>query len=136
MTQRPDEGTISVDNKRLVFCPNLHEENRQVEITSIGGGWKFLTTDPKKARANVQNGNAGKSSVNFTRSSVAYNKTLDEGHWVYGDTFVIVKNIMTLATDTIRLVNCYIYVDNDNVIDTCNKYGIEMSFTGIRLFHH
>ena len=23
-----------------------------------------------------------------------------------------------------------------NVIDTCNKYGIEMSFTGIRLFHH
>ena len=24
----------------------------------------------------------------------------------------------------------------DNVIDTCNKYGIEMSFTGIRLFHH
>ena len=25
---------------------------------------------------------------------------------------------------------------DDNVIDTCNKYGIEMSFTGIRLFHH
>ena len=122
--QRPDEGTISVDNKRLVFCPNLHE-NRQVEITSIGGGWKFLTTDPKKARANVQNGNAGKSSVNFTRSSVAYNKTLDEGHLVYGDTLVIVKNIMTLATDTIRLVNCYIYVDNDNVIDASAPQGTE-----------
>ena len=27
-------------------------------------------------------------------------------------------------------------VRDDNVIDTCNKYGIEMSFTGIRLFHH
>ncbi len=50
------------------------------------------------------------SNVNFTRSSVAYNKTLDEGHLVYGDTLVIVKNVMTLDTDTIRLVNCYIYV--------------------------
>ena len=26
-------------------------------------------------------------------------------------------------------------IRDDNVIDTCNKYGIEMSFTGIRLFH-
>ena len=27
-------------------------------------------------------------------------------------------------------------IRDDNVIDTCNKFGIEMSFTGIRLFHH
>ena len=27
-------------------------------------------------------------------------------------------------------------IRDDNVIDTCNKYGIEMSITGIRLFHH
>ena len=27
-------------------------------------------------------------------------------------------------------------IRDDNVIDACNKYGIEMSFTGIRLFHH
>ena len=27
-------------------------------------------------------------------------------------------------------------IRDDNVIDTCNKYEIEMSFTGIRLFHH
>lgn len=27
-------------------------------------------------------------------------------------------------------------VRDDNVIDTCDKYGITMSFTGIRLFHH
>ncbi|MGN0182741.1 MAG: phosphoribosylaminoimidazolecarboxamide formyltransferase, partial [Candidatus Ornithomonoglobus sp.] len=27
-------------------------------------------------------------------------------------------------------------VRDDNVIKTCNKYGITMSFTGIRLFHH
>ncbi|MCQ2217978.1 MAG: phosphoribosylaminoimidazolecarboxamide formyltransferase [Paludibacteraceae bacterium] len=27
-------------------------------------------------------------------------------------------------------------VRDDNVIETCNKYGITMSFTGIRLFHH
>ena len=27
-------------------------------------------------------------------------------------------------------------IRDDNVIETCDKYGIEMSFTGIRLFHH
>ncbi len=27
-------------------------------------------------------------------------------------------------------------IRDDNVIDTCNKYGIAMAFTGIRLFHH
>lgn len=27
-------------------------------------------------------------------------------------------------------------VRDDNVIETCNKYGIAMVFTGIRLFHH
>ena len=27
-------------------------------------------------------------------------------------------------------------IRDDNVIDTCNKYGITMCFTGIRLFHH
>ncbi|MBQ8108329.1 MAG: phosphoribosylaminoimidazolecarboxamide formyltransferase [Ruminococcus sp.] len=27
-------------------------------------------------------------------------------------------------------------IRDDNVIETCNKYGMAMSFTGIRLFHH
>ena len=27
-------------------------------------------------------------------------------------------------------------IRDDHVIDTCNKYGIVMAFTGIRLFHH
>ena len=27
-------------------------------------------------------------------------------------------------------------IRDDNVIETCNKYGISMAFTGIRLFHH
>jgi AICAR transformylase/IMP cyclohydrolase PurH len=27
-------------------------------------------------------------------------------------------------------------VRDDNVIATCDKYGIAMAFTGIRLFHH
>ena len=27
-------------------------------------------------------------------------------------------------------------VRDDAVIETCNKYGIVMAFTGIRLFHH
>ena len=27
-------------------------------------------------------------------------------------------------------------IRDDNVIETCNKYGITMSFTGLRLFHH
>ncbi len=36
---------------------------------------------------------------------------------------------------------CYIAepggsIRDDNVIETCNKYGIAMAFTGLRLFHH
>ncbi len=36
---------------------------------------------------------------------------------------------------------CYIAqpggsIRDDNVIETCNKYGIVMAFTGMRLFHH
>ena len=27
-------------------------------------------------------------------------------------------------------------VRDDHVIETCNKYGITMAFTGLRLFHH
>ena len=27
-------------------------------------------------------------------------------------------------------------IRDDQVIETCNKYGIAMAFTGIRLFHH
>ena len=27
-------------------------------------------------------------------------------------------------------------IRDDNVIDTCDKYGIAMAFTGVRLFHH
>ena len=27
-------------------------------------------------------------------------------------------------------------VRDDHVIETCDKYGIAMAFTGIRLFHH
>lgn len=27
-------------------------------------------------------------------------------------------------------------VRDDHVIDTCDKYGIAMAFTGVRLFHH
>ena len=27
-------------------------------------------------------------------------------------------------------------VRDDHVIDTCDKYGITMAFTGVRLFHH
>ena len=27
-------------------------------------------------------------------------------------------------------------IRDDNVIEACNKYGIAMAFTGMRLFHH
>ena len=27
-------------------------------------------------------------------------------------------------------------IRDQNVIDTCDKYGIAMAFTGVRLFHH
>ena len=40
-----------------------------------------------------------------------------------------------------RAAVCYIAqpggsVRDQDVIDTCNKYGMAMAFTGIRLFHH
>ncbi len=110
-----------MNNKRLVFCPNLHE-NRQIEITSIGGDWKFLTTNPRKPTANKQNGVAGNSTVKLYSFFCCLQQDVGRGHLVYGDTLVI-KNIMTLATDTIRLVNCYIYVDNDNTIDAAAPQG-------------
>ena len=28
------------------------------------------------------------------------------------------------------------YLRDDHVIDTCDKYGIAMAFTHVRLFHH
>ncbi|HCC01837.1 MAG TPA: phosphoribosylaminoimidazolecarboxamide formyltransferase, partial [Ruminococcaceae bacterium] len=27
-------------------------------------------------------------------------------------------------------------IRDDNVMDTCDKYGMTMAFTGMRLFHH
>ena len=27
-------------------------------------------------------------------------------------------------------------IRDDNVIETCNKYGMTMAFIGLRLFHH
>ena len=29
-----------------------------------------------------------------------------------------------------------LFFRDDNVIEVCNKYGMAMAFTGIRLFHH
>ena len=37
------------------------------------------------------------------------------------------SNIIAIMSGSVR---------DDNVIDTCNKYGITMAFTGVRLFHH
>lgn len=110
VTQRPDRGTIKVSTKKLVFCPGNHETN-SLQITSLGGDWKFLSSS-NKATSNVQNGSQGNTTVNFTRTSTT---DVNAFETYYGDDRIVVKNKVTLDTDTISLVNCFIHVDDEMI---------------------
>lgn len=110
VTQRPDRGTISVDNKRLVFCPVSHV-TRSANITTIGGDWQFIT-QTYKATPNITSGTAS-GSVTFTRAATTVEDDFDK---FYGDSIIVVKNMKTLDTDTIEIVNCFIYM-YDNTIN-------------------
>lgn len=109
VTQRPDRGTISVDNKRLVFCPVNHV-TRSAKITSIGGDWKFIT-QTHKATPNILSGTTS-GDVTFKRASTTNH---DDFNKYYGDSIIVVKNMKTLDTDTIEIVNCFIDI-YDNII--------------------
>lgn len=120
VTQRPDRGTISVDNKRLVFCPKVHEK-RSVIVNTIGGDWKFIT-QTYKATPNIQQGSNG-TNLTFTRASTLNDDDFDK---YYGDSIIVVKNIKTLDTDTISIVNCFIYM-YDNTINANAPSGTQQN---------
>ncbi len=117
VTQRPDKGTIKIDVHKLVLCPNLHQTGT-INVTSVGGGWKFLATTPK-ASTSVQNGVTGTTPVTFTRSSTTNVSNFDT---YYGDAQLVVKNTTTLDTDTLSLLNCFIYMDQ-NTINAASPTG-------------
>ena len=117
VTQRPDRGTIKASEHKLIFCPESHVQ-RALDITSIGGDWKFITPSPK-ATANTQSGVAGATPVTFTRTSTTNQGDFDT---YYGDGQIVVKNTTTLDTDTITLVNCFMSMDG-NLINAVAPTG-------------
>lgn len=118
VTQRPDKGTIEVDKHELIFCPVSHTK-RSLQVTSIGGDWMFLGNSTK-ATPNIQGGTKGKTSVDFTRTSTV---RPDDFETYYGDGKIVVKNKLTLDTDTISLINCYIHMD-ENLINAIAPTGL------------
>lgn len=117
VTQRPDRGTIHASERKLVFCPQNHVTGK-LEVTSVGGNWKFITPSPK-ATANIQTGSKGTTPVIFTRSSTTNQNDFDT---YYGDGQIVVKNTATLDTDTITLMNCFMFMDG-NLINAVAPSG-------------
>ncbi|WP_052332485.1 hypothetical protein [Bacteroides neonati] len=118
VTQRPDRGTIKIGTGKLVLHPGIRERGT-LDVTSLGGSWKFISSTPK-ATANVQSGGVGITPVTFTRVSTS-DKT--QFNTYYGDGKVVVKNTTTLDTDTLNLINAYIYIENNNVINVNAPLG-------------
>lgn len=106
VTQRPDRGTIKASEHELVFCPEVHT-TRSLQVMSVSGDWMFVGNSPK-ATPNMQGGSKGNTTVDFTRTSTV---RPDDFETCYGNGQIVVKNKLTLDTDTISLVNCYIHMD-------------------------
>lgn len=121
VTQRPDRGTIKVDKNKLIFCPVSHTK-RSLQVTSMGGDWVFVDHSPK-AIPNIQGGAEGNTSVDFTRTSTV---VPDNFETCYGDGQIVVKNKITLDTDTVSLINCYIHMD-EGVINAVAPTGTAQS---------
>lgn len=124
VTQRPDRGTVKASERKLVFCPEKHVQGK-LEVTSIGGDWKFITPSPK-ATANVQTGSGGVTPVTFTRTSTTNQNDFDT---YYGDGQIVVKNTTTLDTDTISLVNCFIFMDSNLINAVAPTAGAQTAVT-------
>ena len=78
----------------------------------------------------VQPGQRAKLRV-YVDAGVEWAKSQDRGSYMCGD------NIERAHRSGVR----YIAqpggsIRDDNVIETCDRYGIAMAFTGLRLFHH
>ena len=124
VTQRPDRGTIKASEHKLVFCPQNHVTGR-LEVTSVEGNWKFITPSPK-ATANTQSGVAGTTPVTFTRTSTTNQGDFDT---YYGDGQIVVKNTTTLDTDTITLVNCFMFMDGNLINAVAPTGGAQTAVT-------
>lgn len=111
ITQRPDTGTLSVDREKLTFCPNSHVKE-VLKVTSKGGSWSVIKTS-NKATSNINTANEGTSNVTFTRASTTKEADFDK---YYGDDFITIKNNRTLETLNVQLQNCFIYIDNNEIM--------------------
>ncbi len=116
VTQRPDEGTIevhetgTVSNREMWVSPP--HPTRNVDVTSISGGWKIL---PNLRVYNTPTGGAGKTeNVTLTRFNDSdvdfsdYNKA-------FGRERVIFMNTETLDTASIWVDNLFIGLTDDIV---------------------
>ena len=55
----------------------------------------------------------------------------------HGVKFMVIFLVLAaLAVGEFYTVNRMSSIRDQQVIDTCNKYGIAMAFCGLRLFHH
>ncbi|MGL5785990.1 MAG: BACON domain-containing protein, partial [Bacteroidales bacterium] len=124
VTQRPEKGTINVSKKRMIFCPNIHVKESLV-VTSRGGGWKLLQQS-SKAAVDITQGSAGNNTLEFTRTSTT---NINEFDAAYGDDLVVFKNERTLETDTVFLVNCFIYMDRNTINAAAPSGGAQTSVT-------
>ena len=52
----------------------------------------------------------------------------NDGGYYYGYGMAAASDASSSGSEPVRI--------DDAVIETCNKYGMVMAFTGIRLFHH
>lgn len=120
VTQRPDVGTITVSQNRLVFCPN--HPTQSTIITTKVGNWKILAPSPK-ATASVMTGNKGATTVTFTRASTNDQSQFDN---LYGDGQVVVQNTATLEKVTVDLINCFMFAF-DNTINAVAPTGTAQS---------
>ena len=122
--QRPEKGTIGVSKKKIVLCPNTHVKE-SLTITSKGGEWRLLQQS-SKASINIANGAAGSKTLEVTRSSTT---NINEFDRAYGDDIVVFKNERTLETDTLLLVNCFIYIDRNTINAAAPSGGAQTSVT-------
>ncbi|MCD8182549.1 MAG: hypothetical protein LUE99_05045 [Bacteroides sp.] len=107
VTQRPDRGMIHVDVKELFMSPP--RPTKSLNVTSIGGDWEIIGSTAK-ATVTTSQSNEGTSPVSFTRTTTLNDEIYPR---IYGDTLVVFKNVKTLDTDTVRLSNLFIGVEDD-----------------------
>ena len=94
-----------------------------------------------RAKIFIKSGKGGDGHVSFRRELFVPNGGPDGGDGGRGgDVIFVVDEGLNTLTD-FRHIRKYVAqpggsVRDDNVIEACNKYGMAMAFTGIRLFHH